>query len=180
MDVMYVNGPTCTVQPAIEAYSDYKNIASEATVTGTEDTSYLTDDLLSMQKYGNVSFMENVKETTINKTTTFTFDFDSARAVRAVMVYNSKSEMTSFQKISKVRLICEENGEEVIRYIENLEFSSEYYDKNDFDGSIYYIISGAAAYAEFDELNVKSVEITVEVPKGQEAVGISEIKILGK
>lgn len=180
LDVMYTNGPTCTVQPKIEAYSDYVNIADEATVTGTEDVSYLTDDLLSMLKYGNAVFMENVKETTINETTTFTFDFDSARAVRAVMVYNSKSEMTSFKNISKIRLICEENGEEVIRYIEDVEFSSEYFDKNDFDGSIYYITSGAAAYAEFEELNVKSVEITVEVPEGQDAVGISEVRILGK
>lgn len=180
LDVMYVNGPTCTVQPKIEAYSDYVNIADKATVSGTEDVSYLTDDLLSTQKYGNVTFMENVKETTINETTTFTFDFDSAKTVRAVMVYNSKLETTSFKSISKIRLICEENGEEVIRYIEDVEFSSEYFQENDFDGSVYYITSGAAAYAEFEELNVKSVEITVEVPEGQESVGISEIKILGK
>mgnify|MGYP003308262085 CR=1 FL=1 len=38
----------------------------------------------------------------------------------------------------------------------------------------------ANAYAEFNELNVKSVKITVEVPEGQETVGISEIRILGK
>ena len=35
-------------------------------------------------------------------------------------------------------------------------------------------------YAEFDELNVKSIRVTVEVPAGQESVGISEVKILGK
>ena len=180
LDVMYVNGPTCTVQPKIEAYSDYANIADEATVSGAKDVSYLTDGLLSMLKYGNPTFLENVKETSISKTTTFNFEFDSARTVRGVMIYNSKSEATCFDKIAKIKFICEENGKEVVRYIENLKFSSEYYQENEFDKTIFYSIPGAAVYAEFDELNVKSVEVTVEVPKGQEAVGISEIRILGK
>lgn len=180
LDVMYINGPTCTVQPAVEAYSDYKNIADEATVTGTDDVSYLTDDLLSMLKYGNPTFMEYIKETTIEETTTFTFDFDSERAVRAILVYNSTMENKAFAKVSKIEFVCEENGKDVTHYIENVKFSSEYYKANDFDGSFYYVTPGAAAYAEFDELNTKSVRITVEVPKGQESVGISEIKILGK
>ena len=38
----------------------------------------------------------------------------------------------------------------------------------------------SAAYAVFESLQVKTIKITVEVPKGQEKVGISEIKILGK
>ena len=180
LDVMYVNGPTCTVQPKIEGYSDYVNIADEATVSGSDDAAYLTDGLLSIYKYASPTFIDNIKETTIDKTTTFTFDFDEARTVRAVMVYNSKMENTCFTNVAKVRFICEENGEEVIRCIENMEFSSEYYKANDLDGAIYYITPGAAAYAEFNELNVKSVEITVEVPEGQEAVGISEVRILGK
>ena len=180
LDVMYINGPTCTVQPAVEAYSDYKNIADEATVTGTDDVSYLTDDLLSMLKYGNPTFMEYIKETTIQETTTFTFDFDSERAVRAILVYNSKMENAAFANISKIEFVCEENGKDVTHYIENVKFSSEYYKANDFDGTFYYVTPGVAAYAEFDELNAKSIRITVEVPKGQESVGISEIKILGK
>lgn len=180
LDVMYTNGPTCTVQPRIEGYSDWVNIADEATVSGSEDAAYLTDGLLSIYKYAAESFIQNIKETSITETTTFTFDFDKARAVRAIMVYNSKFETTSFMNISKVEFVCEENGEEVIRYIENIEFSSEYYRANELDGSMYYITSGAAAYAEFDELNVKSIRITVEVPKGQESVGISEVRILGK
>ena len=68
----------------------------------------------------------------------------------------------------------------MIRYIDDMEFSSEFYRANDLDNSIYYIIPGACAYAEFNELKVKSVRITVEVPEGQEKVGISEIRILGK
>lgn len=180
LEVMYANGPTCTVQPKLEAYSDYKNIALEATVSGSSDASYLNDDLLSIYKYGDTTFMEYIKETTITETTTFTFDFNEARAVRAVMIYNSKNENSCFRNISKVEFLCEENGKEVTRCIDDIEFSAEYYRANDLDDSIYYVVPGAAAYAEFNELNVKSIKVTVEVPDGQPSVGISEIRIIGQ
>lgn len=180
LQVMYANGPTCTVQPKLEPFSDYKNIAPEATVTGADDAAYLTDGLLSIYKYANEAFISNIKETTITETTTFTLDFAEARAVRAVMVYNSKMETTCFMNIKRVELVCQEDGQEVTYYIADIPFSSEYYMSNDYDGSIYYITPGAAAYAEFEEKNVKSVRITVEVPEGQQTVGISEIRILGR
>lgn len=180
LDVMYTNGPTVTVQPKIEDYAEYVNIADEAKVSGCEDAEYLTDDLLSIYKYVNPDFMQYVKETTITETTTFTFDFDRARSIRAVMVYNSKMETSAFEQVARVEFVCEENGQEVVRFIKNIPFGLDNFQANDYDGSIYYIVSGAAAYAEFDELNVKSVRITVEVPEGQETVGISEIRILGK
>ena len=180
LEVMYTNGPTCTVQPRLEAYSDYRNIALEATVSGSEDAAYLNDGLLSIYKYGDVDFMEYIKETMITETKTFTFDFADARTVCAVMVYNSKNEDTCFLNISKVEFVCEENGEEVIRCIRDIRFSHEYYRANDYDNSIYYVTPGAAAYAEFDALNVKSIRIEVEVPEGQASVGISEVRILGK
>ena len=41
-------------------------------------------------------------------------------------------------------------------------------------------MSGASVFAEFYEIGVTSVKVTVDVPEGQEEVGISEIKILGK
>ena len=179
LDVMYVNGPTSTVQPAVELFSEYKNIADEATVTGSDDARYLTDGLLSLKKNGNSEFLNYIKETNITKKTTFTFRFHSAKAVKALMIYNSKDEGTCFTNISKVTLVCEEDGEEVIRYIDGINFSSEYYTLGS-DGEISYITPGSCAYAQFDEMNVTSIRITVEVPEGQESVGISEIKILGK
>ena len=180
LDVMYVNGTTVSVQPKFEAFADYVNIADEAVVSGSDNVGFLTDGLLSMYKYINEDFGKYIQETMIEQTTTFTFDFEEARPVRAIMVYNSKMEFTAFQNIAKIEFTCVENGQEVIRYIENVKFSNEYFQANDYDGTIYYITAGAAAYAEFDELNVKSVRITVEVPEGQESVGISEIRILGK
>ena len=182
LDVPYVNGPTDTVQPILEAFAEYKNIAPEATVTasGSVDAAALTDGLLSVQKYGNPTLMEYIPETHISETTTFTFDFAQARTVRAVMVYNSKDEYSAFRNISKVEFVCQEDGKEGTKVIENIPFSTEYYQSNDFDGSMFYIIPGAAAYAEFDALTVTSVRITVEVPEGQSDVGLSEIRILGK
>lgn len=180
LDVLYSNGPTCSVQPRIEAFSKYKNIADQAVVTGSEDASFLTDGLLSVYKYADPDFAQYVQETTITDTTTFSFEFEQARTVRAVMVYNSKMESTAFTGVLSMEFVCEENGKEVVRYIDNIPFSPENYQSNEYDNSVYYITPGAAAYAEFDELNVNSVRITLEVPEGQEAVGISEIRILGK
>jgi hypothetical protein len=82
--------------------------------------------------------------------------------------------------VARVEFVCQEDGKEVIRYIKDIQFSAENFQANDYDGSLYYIIPGSAAYAEFDELNVKSIRITVDVPAGQDTVGISEVRILGK
>jgi hypothetical protein len=180
LDVLYSNGPTHTVQPKIEAYAEYVNIAEEAKVSGSKDAAYLNDGLLSIYKYADPDFIEYIQETTITETTTFTFDFDEARPVRAVMVYNSKLETNAFKNVARMEFVCEENGKEVVRFVKDVKFADENFQANEYDGSIFYIVSGAAAYAEFEELNVKSVRITVEVPEGQETVGISEIRILGK
>ena len=177
---MYANGPTSTVQPKIEAFSNYKNIADEATISGHADAKYLNDGLLSIYKYLNDDFGKYIQETVIEKATTFTLDFAEARTVRAVMVYASKDEMASFEKIARMEFVCIENGQEVVRYIKDVELSRECYQANDYDGSIFYISPGAAAYAEFDELNVKSIRITIDVPANQDSVGISEIRVLGK
>ena len=85
-----------------------------------------------------------------------------------------------FNAVKRIEFVCEENGEEVVRYIKDLEFSKEYYRAGDLDGKAYYVTPGSCVYAEFDELNVKSVRVTIALPDGQNSVGISEIKVLGK
>ena len=180
LDVMYSNGPTSTVQPKIEAFSNYKNIADEATISGHADAKYLNDGLLSVYKYLNDDFGKYIQETVITKTTTFTLDFEEARDVRAVMVYASKNEWAAFDKIARIEFVCIEDGKEVIYFIKDVKLSAECYQANDYDGSIFYISPGAAAYAEFAEMNVKSIRITIEVPDGQDSVGVSEIRVLGK
>lgn len=167
LDVLYVNGPTITLQPAIEAFCDFKNIAGNAEVSGDGVTNplYLTDGLLSI--YGTD------KESSISETTTVTFDFDNASIIGGVMVYNSSDKAKCFTKISRIECLCIENGKEIVRTISNVTFDSNCFVEKD-------VIPGAAAYTTMNEWNVKSMRITIEVPEGQNQVGISEIKILGK
>lgn len=178
LEVMYVNGPTCTVQPSLEAFSKYRNLAGEAKVYGSGEVACLTDGLLSINKNGNKTFQNYVPETTITGKTTFTFDFDTVRTVRALMVYNSKEESAAFRNIFRIEFVCESEGREMVRYIDNLIFRDEYYEED--ENGVSYVIPGAAACAKFEELYVKSIRITVDVPKGQQSVGLSEVRILGK
>ena len=178
LDVLYANGPTSTVQPLIKG--EYRNIAGEAQIKGTKDANYLTDGVLSLYTQHNPAFIANVKETVITKQTTFTLDFGSARTVRAVMVYNSKDASTIFKAVKRIEFVCEENGKQVVKFIKDLEFSKEYYKADDLYGNAYYVTPGSCVYAEFEELNVKSVRVTIDLPEGQKSVGISEIKVLGK
>lgn len=182
LDVMYANGPTDSVQPLPETYSKYKNIAGEATVTAdTEatDVGALTDGLLSMQKM--FGFADFVKETAITKTTSFTFDFAEAKTIRALMIYNSKDVEAMFLN-ARVEFTCEQaDGTTITKVIKNIAFDTDQYcSKSEFSGKYTYIMSGAAAVSEFNELKAKSVKITVSVPEGQEKVGLSEIRILGR
>ena len=190
LDVMYVNGPTVSEQPALEGAPgvEYTNIADEAevSVSGSiadgSSASFLNDGLLSIYRNASYGFVsEYVKETEITGTTSFEFSFETARTVRAVMVYNSKMFENAFRSFT-LEMICEdENGVEYVRYIDEVPFDSEQYARVlELDGSFIYITPGSAAYAEFYEHTVKKLRITIDVPEGQELVGISEIRILGK
>ena len=182
LDVMYANGPTDSVQPLPEIYSKYKNIAGEATVSADSTATNieaLTDGLLSMQK--TFGFADFVKETTITKTTTFTFDFAEERTIRALMIYNSKDVESIFRN-ARVEFTCEQSdGTTITKVIKNLEFDvAQYCSKSGYSGKFVYVMSGSAAVSEFYELKTKSVKITINVPDGQEQVGLSEIRILGR
>ena len=182
LEVMYANGPTDSVQPLPEAHAEYKNIAGEAEVSADSEVTNLdalTDGLLSMQKtYG---FADFVKETTFEKTTTFTFDFPEEKTVRALMIYNSKNIESVFRN-ARVEFTCEQpDGTVITKVIQDLKFDMDQYcSLSGYSGEPVYIMSGAAAVSEFDELKTTSVKITVNVPEGQENVGLSEIRILGR
>lgn len=189
LDVMYANGPTISVQPKING--EYGNVAEGLTaevtkgkLAGGASVSNLTDGLLSMNTIINAKFNDKyVKETEITETTTFEFDLGDAKALRAVMIYNSKDPNKAFLKCSAEFTGSDENGNEKTWSISNIEFDlDENANVVDVDGlkRVTSIVHGASAYAEFAEINVKKVRITVFVPSGQASVGISEIRILGK
>ncbi len=182
MEVPYVNGPTDSMQPLPEAYSGYKNVADKATVTCTDeaaDLKWLNDGLLSVHKVADEEFMDYVQETYISKTSTFTFDFAEDTSIRAVMVYNSAFEKSVFLNIPRMEFTFADGS---VRVIRDVKFDVEQYCTmgGEYGNIVKYVMSGSAAFAEFYDVNVKSVKITVEVPVGQERAGISEIKILGK
>ncbi len=182
MEVPYVNGPTDSMQPLPEGFSGYKNVASQATIGCTDkdaELEWISDGLLSVHKTANENFMDYVRETYITKTSTFNFDFEKDTSIRAIMVYNSAFEKSVFTNISRIELTLADGS---VRVIRDVKFDVDQYctiggQNND---TIKYVKSGSAAFAEFYDVNVKSVKITVDLPEGQDEVGISEIKILGK
>lgn len=182
MEVPYVNGPTDSLQPLPEAYSGYQNVAGKAKVSSSSknvETSYLTDGLLSVHKTANLEFMNYIRETQIESTTTFTFDFGKSQFIRAIMIYNSALEENIFTNISSIELILADGNTRLMR---DIKFDMEQYcalgGQN--GDRILYVMPGAAVFAEFYDIEVKSVKITVDKPSNQEKVGLSEIRILGK
>lgn len=182
LEVPYVNGPTDSMQPLPEGYTGYKNVAGKAQVSCTDesaDTKWVTDGLLSVHKVADEDFMSYIQETYIKKTATFTFDFAADTSIRAIMVYNSAIEKNIFFNVSRMELTLADDS---VRVIRDVKFDvDQYCTMGGASGDIVkYVKSGAAAFAEFYDVKVKSVKITVDVPEGQEKVGISEIRILGK
>lgn len=195
LDVLYANGPLGVPEPRIEKFAEYKNIADEAqSVTLTDgalaegsSVAPLNDGLLSVLRSGLAEgtreFADTyIKETQISETSTFTFDFESGRTIRAVLVYTSKNTSDIFFKIPKMEFVgTDAEGNEVRYYLENVELSQDFYTYLQGRNTVTYVNVGAFAFAEFAELeNITSVSITVEKPEGQSIAGISEIRILGK
>ena len=191
LDVMYVNGPTWSVQPLPEINTsrnsvEYTNVATEASVKlvqgalASDSSAYfLNDDILSVQSDTDFA-NEYISETKITKTSEFEFKFAKPKDVRAVMVYNAADYREVFLNVSKIELDCAINGANETREIRNVAFPKEYYSANSYDGALRGVSAGAAAFAEFDNVTVTAVRVRVEVPEGQEQVGLSEVKILGK
>lgn len=194
LDVMYVNGPTATPQPVVRENWEWGDISDRGTVkmvSGKLDANSsldpLNDGLLSYNLKFNQEFLDRyVKETVILQDTTFEMRFDDYQTVRGFMVYNSKRKENIFFSLKDIEFECEEKGVPKTYYIKELKVDTQscvVYDQFELMNGNYVItdvVYGASAYAEFDALKVKSIRFTVEVPKGQEKTGISEIAVVGK
>lgn len=182
LEIPYVNGPTDSMQPLPEGFSGYKNVAGKATVTCTDKSAelkWITDGLLSVHKIADEDFMSYIGETYIKETSTFTFEFAENTSIRAVMVYNSAFEKSVFLNISRMEFTLADGS---VRVIRDVKFDVKQYCTmgGEYRNIVKYVKSGSAAFAEFYDVSVKSVRITVDVPENQEDAGISEIRILGK
>jgi len=191
LEVMYVNGPTWSLQPQVEIGSEYKNIASEAKVKATkgDNIEALTDGLLSIYKE-----IDYVKEFESSKTTTITLSFEEYREITGLMIYNSKWFEKAFLQVDRIEFDFkkEEVSEGATAHIDNLEFDWASYKNASADD----MRPGGSAVAVFEPLQVKEIRITFKLPierpdelqllddEGyiidQETIGVSEIAILGK
>lgn len=191
LDVMYVNGPTVTPQPAIVKGMEYADISdklqSVSVISGAlaegSDTKWLNDGLLSYNMKLNQEFLNtNVRETEITSDTTFELSFADYETIRGLMIYNSKNLEKVFYKIKNIEFesegktyfIKELNVDEQSNFKFN-EFELMYGNK-----VIEAVAYGGGVYAEFAATKVKKIRFTVEVPEGQTIVGISEIAVMGK
>ncbi|MDE5896226.1 MAG: hypothetical protein K2H43_00255, partial [Clostridia bacterium] len=191
---MYVNGPTYTVQPGIVETLDYEDISDRGTlslVSGKlekdSDIKWLNDGLLSYNVNFNQEFLDKyVRETVITKDTTFELSFEDFEEIRGLMIYNSKYKEKIFRKIKNIEFISAENGAEKVWYIKELNLDTKancFYNQFDLENGIETleaVIYGGGVWAEFKAINVKKIRFTVEVPEGQESVGLSEIAVMGK
>lgn len=183
-DIPHSNGPTqASLQPAPAIFSGYKNIASEATVSATnmregESVNKLNDD------YVTIHARDNGKEFwSKDGGTTITLEFEEARSVRSIMIYNSHDVYFGFKKIDYV-LVETENGAYVAR---DIVFPEEYLTGDVALGGA--IRPGGAAIVGFEELKVKKITIKITEKlndisdfSGDDYAGvcISEIRVLGK
>lgn len=193
LDVLYVNGPTVTVQPRFDNDAEYVNIAGEGTVSlisGTlsegSSVNYLNDGLLSYNVNVSQTFLDKyVGEATTTTDATYEIAFDSAREIRGFMVYGSKFQDRYFSSVYNIELVAEENGSEKTYYIKELPIDEACVVYNDGELAlgnylIESIVYGSGVYAEFASLNVKSIRFTVKLAEGMQSVGVSEIAVIGK
>lgn len=191
LDVMYVNGPTVTVQPNITIDAEYADISSLGTVkllsgkiAQNSGIQWLNDGLLSYNTVVNQGFLYTyVQETEITAESTFEITFDSPQTVRAFMLYNSKFKENVIFKIKDIEIVTDD----ITYYIRELNVDDKTCVKyNEFEllNGNYIVESvafGSSIYAEFDAIaDTTAIRFTVEIPTGQQKAGISEIVVMGK
>lgn len=190
LDVMHVNGPTVTTQPAFGIGKEYGDVSGametielvRGELAEGSSADSMIDGLFSAFIRSSREFEEKyVRETSIVQTSTFEVTLESPRELRGIMFYNSNSDETAFGSVKNIAFICEENGKEKVYVIPELKYS---YDCNHIFNEVsenYYIIFGGGCYAEFASLsNVKAIRFTVEVPEGKESVGVAEVALVGR
>ena len=157
---MLVNGPSITPQVLPSGVSEYKNIATEATMSARVDEykDLLTDGIINYL-YQDVEVYEYMSE----GKNQITFTFEEARNIKAVMVYDSADYVLSAEeatvKVGGTSFEVKFNPE--YRYVDEYGFEMK--------------IPGSAALLQFEEIEAKEVTLTF---KGE--INLNEIVILGK
>lgn len=172
-EVLYVNGPTWSVQPLPSSISGYENIATKATVKatntrGSSSESYLNDGLIRMHN-------DSVAQDFIaEKGTEITLEFDKYYSVRAIMIYNSYYYDKLWDSVDEIIFHTDKKlvGTKKLT-ISNLGYDKEWHT----DSSIGFVRAGGSAIAEFNEIPVNKITIKINSDK---PIAVGEITVLGR
>ena len=174
--VMHTNGPTWSVQPLPEFISGYKNIATSATITASNtasgsDVKLLNDELVKYQEHDLVTeYRANEGQSVIK------LSWKDWKTVRGIMIYNSYEYFDTFNQIDKIEFtVMNSRGTSETATITNLQYDWDWFAEFDWD----FVRPGGAAIAEFNEIPVKSITITINSVEGSE-LALNEIIVLGK
>lgn len=166
--VPVANGPSYALMP-LTTYK-YENIAYMAEVQADhlvdEQSVLALNDKLIVHR--NNRFIEEAVFD--GSEATITVNFDEAKPVSGLAIYNSYDYDYMYSNISKVVLHLENGSTKVYK---NLSFDWEKYYTE--DG---YVIPGGSIAIEFSEKNVKSIEICM--PAMETEYAISEIAVLAR
>ncbi len=177
VEVMHTNGPTYSVQALPESVSGYKNIAPSATVTAsnTADDSnkaLLTDGLVKYQEPDLVKEYHAKPGTSV-----INLSWDTFKTVRAIMIFNSYDYEKTFVDVKSVELTVKNaSGNTEVVKINNLEFDWDFHAELDWE----FMRPGGSAIAEFYDMPVNNIKITIDAPQDAEALALGEIMVLGK
>lgn len=174
--VLHANGPTYSYQPLPSEISGYENIAPKAkiTVNNTAEESkvdYLTDGQIKIHAIDPVKEFE-----TSGGNTVITLEFDKFVNARSILLYNSTDYDKAIWGINSIKLHYKTGDDTTdVATIKNVLFDDEW--NTDTFSEIVY--PGANIIAEFDELPVNKIEITINA-MADTVYAINEIMVLGK
>lgn len=179
-DMIYCNGSTWSLQPLPYAVSGYTNVAKNATVTATngsnDELKYLNDGI-----FANHEYTDHMQYSAKGKTE-ITLTFEKPTKIRAVMVYNGWDFNYAFASVDRIdfKLADKIQGQKTA-YIKDIAFNPDYYDLFEM-----YVRPGCAVLAEFDEITVTELKISIskkldaENSEGGDTIKISDVLVLGK
>ena len=151
-DVLTSNGPSRTLTWLPEHISGYENLAKTAQITVDNGTGsrYLTDDVLPLYQVA-----ADRKLTVENGDLVMTLTWQQPVKVSAIMVYNAVTPEKGFSQLSEVRFRLAK-GEHTWAVIRDLPLQPGGWDPESED-----YLECAPAVAEFDEITVTELQITV-------------------
>ena len=99
------------------------------------------------------------------------------------MIYNSSDTTKAFDEIERIEFVCADGSKKYINYL-GFDFTANTYTLADYQGDKDLdtdpkFINGASV-AEFNEMKVKEIRITVKPGAEKSSVALGEIVVLGK